>query len=348
MALLNRSKNFIINGAMDFWQRGTSFAAIANATYSADRFQYVKTGTMVHTVSRDTDVPTTTQASAIFPYSYRANLTTPQTSIGTGDFCAIAQKIEGNNISLVYGRTVTLSFWVKATTTGTYAVSFRNSDFSRSMVRTYTISTTNTWEKKTMTLTLDTSGTWLSDTGVGLYVSFVLAAGTTLQTSTLNTWLSGNFLSTSTAVNGVNTGATDLRITGIQLEESSEASNFERAGRTILDELTLCQRYYEKTYNINTVPGTVDTAGSNVFYEINGGVNSILRSVFFRTPKRTTPSLRAYSPVTGAVDQVRSNDSAADRPATYTYQGEFGAAVSFSPSVTSRVTHFHWTADAEL
>lgn len=244
-SIKNKSKNYIINGAMDYWQRNTTFTSVVTNTYVADRFVYDKVGTMVHTITRDTDVPTLAQAGFVFPYSMRLNLTTPDTSIAATDDCRITQKIEGQVFAPLAAKTTTLSFWVKATLAGTYPVSFRNSANDRSYVTTFVINTSNTWERKTITLTQDQSGTWLYDTGIGLRISISLAGGTSVQAPALNTWLSGNFTSHSSCVNGVNTGATDFKITGIQLEEGQSASNFERAGGNALNELSLCQRYFQ-------------------------------------------------------------------------------------------------------
>lgn len=284
MALLNKGKNLIANGAMDFWQRNTSFAAVATNTYTADRWQYTKSGTMVHTIARDTDVPTSTQSNFFFPYSLKATLTTPQASIGATEFSAISQKIEGAIVAPTYGKTITVSFWVKATLVGTYAVAFRNSANDRSLVRTYTISTTNTWEKKTLTLDMDVSGTWLTDSGIGLQMSFVLAAGTTLQASSLDTWLTGNFLSHSSAVNGVQSGATDLRVTGVQFEQSHEASNFERLNGNTANELIFCQRYYTRYPQINNATSTYLAAG-RMGASSNGDVT------FQLSPMRAAPTV---------------------------------------------------------
>jgi hypothetical protein len=237
--LLNKSKNYVINGAMDFWQRGTSFAAVANGIYTADRWQYTKVGTMVHTVSRSTDIPT----GSLAQYSTFLDVTTAQAVIAAGDRMTIRQKIEGLIFAPLRGKTQVLKFKVKATKVGIYCISFRNSAEDRSLVKEYTVNTTNTWETKEISFTHDETGTWLYDTSVGLSVTFTIASGTTFQT-TANTWQTGNYIATSNQVNGVDNLANDFRITEVQLEEGQSASNFERAGGNTINELLLCQRYY--------------------------------------------------------------------------------------------------------
>lgn len=246
-------KNYIINGDMSIAQRGTSFPTIASGTYTIDRYYYEKTGAMVHTVSQDADAPTLAQANYLFKNSLRANLTTPDTSITAGDYVAILQKIEGYNFSNIAQKSFTISFWVKATTAGIYCVSLRNSGADRSYVAEYTINTTNTWEYKTITVAAPPSaGTWNYTNGVGLHVGFVLAAGTTYQT-TPGSWQTGNFFGTVNQVNGVNTGSTDFRITGVMINESVVAAAFKLFGDDIEGEFSACQRYYHFRNNVTRI-----------------------------------------------------------------------------------------------
>jgi hypothetical protein len=280
--LLNKGKNYIINGAMDFWQRGTSFATVANGTYTVDRFQYGKVGTAVHTISRDTDVPTLAQAGVSFPFSLRLNLTTAQASIAAGDYFEIYHKIEGSVITPLYGKTMTLSFWVKANLVGKYYVAFRNGSSNRSLVRSYDILQTDTWEKKTITITHDTTGTWEFGTSTGLLVSWTIASGSTFAAPSENTWFGANYNDGVLQVNGVQSGATNFRIAGVQLEEGVSASNFERAGGLPPGELRLCQRYYEvaeagKRFEAGTISGVQDWVPG--YFNVDKRVSPILSTV---------------------------------------------------------------------
>lgn len=255
-------KNYIINGDMRIAQRGTSFAAIADNAYSLDRWRYSKSGAMVHALTQDTDVPTVAQSGYLFQNSLRLNLTTPDTSIAAGDFLILNQKVEGYNWANLAQKPFTLSFWVKATLPGTYCVSLASGGGDRSYIVEYTINTANTWEKKVLNIIASPStGTWNYSNGIGLDIRWVLASGTTYHT-TANTWNTGNLLSTSNQVNGVNTGATDFRITGVMLSEGTLTDpEFTLFGKDFEAELRACQRYYEKSYDTTTTPGTATVLG---------------------------------------------------------------------------------------
>jgi hypothetical protein len=244
-------KNAVIGG--DFgtnpWQRGTSFAAVANAAYTADRWAYYKSGTMAHTASRDTDAPAVGASQGAYSnpfhvtHSHRLNLTTPQASIAAGEYCYLAQRVEGYAFQALARKPFTLSFWVRSTLSGTYAVAFRNSGTDRSYVATYTINAADTWEFKSVAVSASPSaGTWDYATGVGVEVIFTLAAGSTYQT-TEGSWQAGSFLAPTGYANHVASGHTDLRVALVQLESGPADTLFER--RPAGAELLLCQRYFQ-------------------------------------------------------------------------------------------------------
>jgi len=245
IALLHQvpSNNTIINGNMRIAQRGTSFAAVASGSYTLDRWQYAKVGTMVHTISQSTDVPTLAQAGQLFTNSIQLALTTADTSIAADDALHFSQKIEGFNWAPLAQRGVIVSFWVKSGLTGIYCLSLRNGGADRSCVQEFSISAANTWEYKTVTFPASPSaGTWDYGTGIGVYLTFSLASGSNYHT-TAGTWQTGNLAATAAAINGVNTGAGNFLFTGMQLEAGAIASPF--AARSFGAELALCQRYYQ-------------------------------------------------------------------------------------------------------
>jgi hypothetical protein len=255
---LNRAKNHAINGGLDNWTRGTSFAAIANAAYFADRFMYGKSGTMVHTASRNTDVPTYEQAKFNFQYSARLNLTTAQASLTTTQQCGFVQKIEGFMLSPLRNKYITIGLWVKATLPGIYPIAFRNGAQDRSYVTTVTISAANTWQQIVVTIKHEDEGTWDYTSGIGMWINFGIASGPSYNAPTLNTWLVGDYRSHASCVNGVAAGATDFYFTGLQIEEGQSLSNFDRAGGDYSEDQRLCMRYVQSVGFVKRrVSGTI-------------------------------------------------------------------------------------------
>jgi hypothetical protein len=256
-------KNKIIGGdfTVNPWQRGTNFAAIATSTYFADRWLNTNTTTAVITASRAVDAPTAAQAGIFTQNCISIAVTTADTAIAAGDLVLIRHFIEGTNAaSFGFGQTgsrnVTVSFWVKGTKTGIHCVSITNSAQDRAYVAEYTIVTTNTWEYKNITIPVDTTGTWLYDTGIGLRLSFALMSGTTYQT-TANAWAAGALFATANQVNAMDNTSNVFKIALVQLEAGSVATSFDV--RSVGTELALCQRYYYR----DTPPGTGLTVGGN-------------------------------------------------------------------------------------
>jgi hypothetical protein len=328
---------------MNVWQRGTSFAAIADGAYSADRWKYHKVGAMVHTLSLSTDTPTAAEAGRAFAHSLRATLTTADNSIAAGDHCFITQLIEGYNFQPLAEQPMVLSFWVKASLIGTYCVSLRNSGVDRSYVGTFTVDVANTWEQKTVTILASPSGTWDYHSGVGLRVSIALAAGSTFHT-TPGTWQTGSFLATSGQVNGVASGATDFRITGVQLESGTAKTPFEFS--YFQDDLALCNWYYNKTFQYSQAPvqasGTYSGALAVSTEELDASVTGQ-----WRYPRmRATPTLTTYNP-TQAAATWRNNSDTVNGTATPIFVGDTSTAISVGGGFAT-TWYIHLAVDAEL
>jgi hypothetical protein len=169
-------------------------------------------------------------------------------SVTSGDVFLIRQNIEGyNSADLGWGtanaKTVTLSFWVRSSLTGTFGGRLGNSTPNRSYPFSYTISSANTWEQKSITIAGDTSGTWLVTNGIGMQVCFSLGAGSTYS-GTANAWSSSDLTQPTGATSVVGTSGATLYITGVQLEVGEQASDFENLQYGT--QLALCQRYYYK------------------------------------------------------------------------------------------------------
>jgi len=236
-------RNKIINGKMDIAQRGASFISGTN-TYTIDRWlvDYVADGGA--TTTRTTDVPSSNE----FQNSLRLTVNTADTSIAAAQYARFEQKIEGYNARDLIGKTFTLSFWARSSKTGIHCVALRNSGPDRSYVAEYTINAANTWEWKNITVAggLPTAGTWNWTNGAGLQASFVMACGSTFQT-TAGAWQTGNFLATVNQVNCLDTVGNIFAITGVQLEAGSVATPFEH--RPYATEMQLCRWYTRKITN---------------------------------------------------------------------------------------------------
>lgn len=260
-------RNKIINGKMEIAQRGTSFAAIASGAYSLDRWWIGNTSSAVATVSQQSDVPSSNE----FQSSLRVAITTADTSIAAGDIFGVVQTIEGYNVRDLIGKTFTVSFWVRSSKTGIHCLALRNANGTdRSYILEYTISAANTWEYKSVVVSggLITAGSgWNWTNGGGLQAYFVLACGTTFQT-TAGAWQTGNFFATSNQVNCLDSNTNIFAITGVQLEVGSVATPFEH--RPIGAELALCQRYYEQAAMYIPDAAALPT---NFFYKVTKRAN---------------------------------------------------------------------------
>jgi hypothetical protein len=240
-------KNRIINGAMIIDQRNAGAAVTVNANavfYPVDRFNAVgETSDGVFTLQQSTSTP----PAGLINY-VRATVTTADASIGASQRYFFRQSIEANQLydfglGTLAAKTFTLSFYVRSSLTGTFSGSMRSSSGGRSYVFSYTINAANTWERKSITLTGDTTGTWSTGVNVGIILSWSLGAGSTLST-TANAWTAGNFFGETGASNVIATLGATWDVTGVQLELGSVATEFTLAGATIQGELAACQRYY--------------------------------------------------------------------------------------------------------
>jgi hypothetical protein len=315
--------NKIINGSFEYWQRGTSFATIANNIYHTDRFHYIKSGTMVHTIARSTDVPT----DAFGTYSLLADVTTSQASLLVGSYTGVLQHIEGSVLKTFKSKKMVLTFRVKAFKTGTYCITLRNGTSTRAYIMEYTVNASNVWEKKVLRFTHDASGTWSYDNSIGLTIVWTIASGSTFHTSP-NTWVNGNFLATTNQVNGVDNSANDFRLADVCMVEDNEGQTrepeFVLAGRDIFEELQLCRRYYETSLGSSGTPAFFNGQASKIWWVVYG------------SRKRVVPILAQFNQASGSV-VVGGYQSGIDG---------FGAYLT--GTVTGNANYIDFTADAEL
>jgi hypothetical protein len=350
-------KNIVINGDFRFWQRGgtvTGLSGSGNIT-RPDRFKFYygcgATFTLALASPPDLSVIGHRAQAALVVYP-----TVADTSIGSTEYAFITYPVEGYDFCRLVNQTVTLSFWAYAKKTGTYCVSFRNSGADRSYVVEYTIAQSLTWEYKTITLTMHdtTSGTWNYTTGVGLFISWAIAAGSSFH-GTKGSWLSGNYYSTSNQVNGVDATNNDFGIYGVQLELGPVATAFE--SRHFAEEFALCQRYYEKSYNIADTPGTITTNGVIYAPASAYSTTSIDPGPFvkYRVAKRIVVAPTIYNHVTGGSASFRGGSAGAPQNGTPVLVspsesgfGMYGTGFTGLTAGQAIAAWLHFTVDAEL
>ena len=283
-------KNRIINGAMLIDQRNNGASVTINSasnTYTLDRWiGYGQATDGVYTIQQSSTAPTG------FSKSLLATVTTADSSVGATQIYTLRYKIEGLNLTdLNWGTanaaTVTLSFWVRSSVTGTFGGSILNDGQSRSYPFSYTISSANTWEQKTITIAGDTSGTWLTTNGIGMDLFFSLGMGSTYS-GTASTWSGTNYYSVTGSTNLISTLNATLYITGVQLEKGSTATSFDY--RPYGTELALCQRYFYMHVN-GAVNGNNLAIGMGIYYS-TVELDTIVQ---FPVTMRTTPTLYAAS-----------------------------------------------------
>jgi hypothetical protein len=241
-------RNKLINGAMEIDQRNGGASSTVNNTvggYYLDRwYAENNSGSGVFTIQQVSDAP------ASFVNSLKITTTTADATLNATDRALVAQKIEGFNvIDLAFGsasaRTVTLSFWCKSSIIGTFGGILGNNAATRSYPFTYTISSANVWEYKTIVVLGETTGAWLTNNGTGLIIIWGLGVGSTYSAAA-GSWAAGQYLSANGSINVLGTLSATWQITGVQLEIGSVATPFER--RLYPQELAMCQRYFEASY----------------------------------------------------------------------------------------------------
>ena len=290
-------KNRIINGAMVIDQRnaGASVTPTATGIYATDRW---RAGLLVASKF-------SFQQSSVAPTGFINSLLLTSTSaytVGSAEQFNIAQYIEGYNVAdLAWGTasaaTVTLSFWVRSSLTGLFGGTIKNSANDRSYPFSYTISSANTWEQKTVTITGDTTGTWLTTNGIGLQVVFSLGAESTLL-NTAGSWYAGNFAGVTGQTNLVSTNGATFYITGVQLEKGTQATAFDY--RDYRNELRLCQRY---CYKISTSGGYSTFATTGQFVSTTRVDFPILLPTYMRaSPTATYTAANTYLPSSAGTD----------------------------------------------
>jgi len=321
----------IINGDMAIAQRGTSLSSQSSSTRLLDRFANDIGGGGAITISQDTDTPNST-----FPNSMKMVVATADSSIAAADAYRFTYSVEGKDIATVgLGnsdcQTMTLTFWVRSSVTGTYGIGLQNSAETENYVDEYAISSANTWEKKVINIPVRTSGTWLTTNGIGLGIRWDLGSGTNYN-GTADTWqtTSGKVYRTSSCVNWIANASATFYVTGVQLEIGTFDANsipdfqHEDAGTS----LARCQRYY---YNGGD--------SSNQLGIVSGGFdNKVINSWAHPTTMRAAPTMTTLA------------EDASGTSTSMQYSGisDMGCRLRANSNNNSVFIFFNFKAEAEL
>ena len=331
------SRNLIINGAMQVAQRGTSAVPVGNGTFIVDRFKAYKSNDGAYTIEQSTDAPDG------FSTSLKGQVTTADTSIAAGQYVYWPYYVEAQDLQhLSYGtssaKTLTLSFWVKSSKTGVYTLSVYKPDTTSYMfTHEYTISSANTWENKTITISptagstsfiTSSGGAIANDNGAGLILSWNLSFGSDFTGGTSNSWSSTTAdYSTTNAVNWMDSTSNNFYLTGVQLELGDTATPFEH--RSYADELVRCQRYYQINYA--TWYGVAQASG----YFVSSNIT-------YKPDLRATPAVAQTYFTSGSAGRFTSTAA--------TNSTINGTTIYSSPSSAGGNSGYiaTWSADAEL
>lgn len=338
---ISGARNRIINGDMRIDQRNAGSAVTPSPdAYTLDRWYCAELTDGAVTVQRVADGPSG------FTNSAKITVSTADSSLAAGQITHFTQYLEGLNVDdLAFGtssaKTITISFWVKSSVTGTFSGSLANHTPNRSYPFTYTINSANTWEYETITIPGDTTGTWATDNSKSFALNFSLGSGSTYA-GTAGAWSGSDFRAATSSTNLMATLNATWNITGVQLEVGPTATEFER--RSYGQELALCQRYYEKSYALNTAPGTNADAGNVIGRFFGSGDPKV--HIRFSVAKRAAPTMTFYTPA-GTLGSWRSVGTInADRTVTSQDISEFSA----NAAITSTMDQLngHWVASIEL
>ena len=277
-------KNRIINGDFRIDQRnaGASISVQTSTTYTVDRWWVYASQNSKYTIQQN--------AGAVTPPSgftnYLGATSSSAYTVLTGDYFSIQQSIEGYNFSdLDWGtanaKTITISFWVRSSLTGTFGGSLRNNAANRSFPFSYTISSANTWEQKSVTVTGCPDGVWEKTTTRAVTLFFGLGVGTTYS-GTAGSWASTEYFSATGATSVVGTSGATFYITGVQLEQNTSATPFER--RLYGTEFDLCRRYAEVYSGGSNEEGTIP----QYFAQVDAANRPEIMITYY--PKRTSPT----------------------------------------------------------
>ena len=344
LSAVRQRRNRLVNPAMQISQQNGNTSGTTTGYFVADQWA------MYRVTSAGTITAQRVQSQTIYKSKDRARITitAADASLAAGEYLTLNQNIEGQEVAdFAYGaagaRQSVLRFGFKGPA-GTYAISIKNSALNRSYVKTFSPTTANTDEMISLVIPGDESGTWLTDTGIGISLDFVFAAGSTFQ-GTDAAWQAGNFLGTSGVSNGMGTISQVFEIFDVGLyldvEDTEVAPPWELPDYD--GTFRKCQRYYEKSYSLDVALGTATTTGAVGIR--NGGPDGTT-TVYFRATKRSTVTARFWTTngVLGSWDSVGA--VIADRAMLVNINGTNSMVVQWSSTVDQ--LRGHWEASARM
>ena len=348
-------RNIFINGAMMVSQRNTSVAAVTTTGYyTVDRMRLSNSSMGTWTLIQETLTSGDAYADG-FQKAFRMDCTTANASPAAANALSVQCKMEGYTLQglkkgTANAKSFTVSFWVKSNLTGNYNFFVKDRDNSRQAIQLYTINVADTWEKKTITFTGDTTGVLGCDANSSLEFWWMLGSGTDYSSGTRPTGWEAGAVWANTGVGNVNLASStsnDWAITGVQLEVGSNATPYEH--KTFGQELIACQRYYSKSYNTDVAPATSGAAGACSSLAIYSSGSQSLGARWV-TSMRSAPTVVIYptgSTNTGYVTQTSNNAEVAATAGDIGMSG-FGYLSGSLPTSNANGVRFHWSADAEL
>ena len=345
-------RNIVINGAMQVAQRSASVTGIAASTYATvDRWKTA----IGSTAGRLTQTQTAITDLSGFAFATKLDCTTADTSIAAGETLMFHQRFEGQDLQQLKKGTsdaekITVSFFVKGNASATYTCELQDTDNARFNSQEFSVTTSFT--RVILTFVADTTGALTNDNALSFQLNIHLHAGSTFTggSHTDNVWhTTANQRVGDNQTSFFDSTDRTFFITGVQMEVGSVATPFEH--RSFGEELALCQRYYEKTYNTTVAPATNTDVGSYNFSGASEGNGNVIVPIIFSVAKRAAPSMKGYRTANTADqwDMERSGSGAVgaitfDRIGVNTTRAYIVSGANW----TVAYVYGHWVADSEL
>ncbi len=340
-------RNFLIDGDFTSWPQGTTRSALTSG-YGPALWYVDATGGGAVTITRDTNVPTVAESGHLSTYSMKVEPSTADVSLAAAARYGVFYYMTGIDYASIHSQVVTFTFWHKHTKTGIHSVSFQNDNNDRSYVAEYTQSSTNTWEKASISLTMDTSGTWLTtEAGVGVKILFSMGSGSD-WTGSAGSWSANNDKASTNQVNDMDSTSNDFMIAQVMLTLGSSAPSafLGELISTVKDQVGY---YYRHTWDDGVAIGTATNTGS-VFHvnSASAATPIIIKSVNWGTRMRDNPTITLYDVSTnsGKVTYMSGTTPAHNKTGTADSNGTTGFRMYTDASTSKNGLNFHYIADA--